>query len=276
MFDGISRTPLKQESAGGARDDNRDKALQRLEQLLKKPWPATEEEQQNILSLITKQRKASARVNENTIAEVMQILDDNGIKYVVAPFEADWQLAYMYSQGIIDAIETTDSDFWALLDYPCCLMEVNSSDLKGYLCYSEGCSLLGFNDSIQTCGRSLDKPIHHMTRVGAIIRAAVYGNDYHNGMKGLGEVTLERFITKYKDDETGLIHYLTNNYQSFGTTYNWIDGVYRNAPVFEMKHDATNSKMVGFLLLMLCTSNLCVTGSDTNTARGTVEISVKF
>ena len=243
VFDGISRTPLKQENAGGSRDDSRDKALQRLQQLLQKPWPATEEEQQKILSLITKKRKASARVNENTIAEVMQLFDDNGIKYVVAPFEADWQLAYMYSQGIIDAIETTDSDFWALLDHPCCLMNMNSSDLKGYLCYSDGCSLIGSNDSIQTRGRSLDKPIHHMTRVGAIIRAAVYGNDYHNGIKGLGEVNLERLITQYKDDEAGLIQHLTNKYQSFGTTYKWIDGIYRNAPVFEMKHDATNSKI---------------------------------
>lgn len=54
VFDGISRTPLKQENAGGSRDDSRDKALQRLQQLLQKPWPATEEEQQKILSLIDK------------------------------------------------------------------------------------------------------------------------------------------------------------------------------------------------------------------------------
>eukprot|EP00986_Skeletonema_menzelii_P017709 scaffold21297_cov69-Skeletonema_menzelii.AAC.2 len=78
-----------------------------LKKLLKTPWPADEKKQKDILTAITANRKASARPNENTIAEVMQIFDENDIKYVVAPFEADWQLAYMYSQGIINAIETT-------------------------------------------------------------------------------------------------------------------------------------------------------------------------
>jgi hypothetical protein len=180
-------------------------------------------------------------VNENTIAEVMQIFDDNDIKYVVAPFEADWQLAYMYSEGIIDAIETKDSDFWALLDHPCCLLDVNSTDLKGHICFSEGCSLRGSHESMQARGRSLDKPIHLVTRVGAIVRATVYGNDYWGGINGVGEVTLERLINQYKDDESGLIQYLTNTYPSFKENYKWLDGIYRNAPVFEMTNNATTS-----------------------------------
>jgi len=186
-------------------------------------------------------RRASAKVNENTIAEVMQIFDDNDIKYVVAPFEADWQLAYVYSEGIIDAIETKDADFWALLDHPCCLLDVNSTDLKGHICFSEGCSLRGSHESMQARGRSLDKPIHLVTRVGAIVRATVYGNDYWGGINGVGEVTLERLINQYKDDESGLIQYLTNTYPSFKENYKWLDGIYRNAPVFEMTNNATTS-----------------------------------
>ena len=172
----------------------------------------------------------------------MQIFDDNGIEYVVAPFEADWQLAHMYFKGIINVIETTDSDFWALLEHPCCFMNVNSTDLKGYLCRSEGCSLLGSNVSIQESGRSLNAPIHHITRVGAIIRATVYGNDYHKGINGLGRITLERFMEEYKDDEDGLIKHLTTLYPSFVEKYEWMDRIYRNTPVFEMSCNNTNLK----------------------------------
>eukprot|EP00986_Skeletonema_menzelii_P018697 scaffold26680_cov210-Skeletonema_menzelii.AAC.1 len=241
VFDGISRTPLKQECAGDDRDDKHEKALQDLKKLLKTPWPNDEKQQQQILKRIAAKRRASAKVNENTIAEMMQLFDDNGIKYVVAPFEADWQLAYMHSVGIIDAIETRDSDFWALLEEPCCLLDVNSSDLKGYLCFSEGCSLRGSHDSMQECGHSLDNPIYHVTRVGAIVRATVYGNDYWNGIAGLGEVRLERLIDKYKDDEQGLIQHLTNNYPTFKEKYKWLDRIYRNAPVFEMKNKRTTT-----------------------------------
>ena len=35
---------------------------------------------------------------------------DQKIKYIVAPFEADAQLAYLYKEGIIDAVLTNDSD----------------------------------------------------------------------------------------------------------------------------------------------------------------------
>ncbi len=52
VFDGISRTPLKQESAGGVRDDTRDKALHTLIKLLKTPWPTDEKKQQDIISKI--------------------------------------------------------------------------------------------------------------------------------------------------------------------------------------------------------------------------------
>jgi len=89
VFDGISHTSLKQDCAGEDRDDNNEKALQSLHKMLKTPWPSDEQQQQQILKEIAKRRRASAKVNENTIAEVMQIFDDNDIKYVVAPFEAD-------------------------------------------------------------------------------------------------------------------------------------------------------------------------------------------
>ncbi len=50
VFDGISRTPLKQESAGLARDDTHEAALEMLKKLLKTPWPADEKKQKDILT----------------------------------------------------------------------------------------------------------------------------------------------------------------------------------------------------------------------------------
>ena len=73
------------------------------------------------------------------------------------------------------------------------------------------------------------------------MRATVYGNDYWGGINGLGEVKLERLIDKYKNDESGLIQHLTNEYPSFEENYKRLDGIYRNAPVFEMTNNATTS-----------------------------------
>jgi len=50
-------------------------------------------------------------------------------------------------------------------------------------------------------------------------------------------------ITQYKDDEAGLIQHLTSSYSSFAEKYKWINGIYRNTPVFEMTHDTTSSEV---------------------------------
>lgn len=50
-----------------------------------------------------------------------------------APFEADWQLAYMYTIGLVHAMDTTDSDYWALLENPCVFLDQNRSDNKAHM-----------------------------------------------------------------------------------------------------------------------------------------------
>lgn len=40
----------------------------------------------------------------------MQALKAEGVAYIVAPYEADAQLAYLEKRGIIDGIVTEDSD----------------------------------------------------------------------------------------------------------------------------------------------------------------------
>jgi hypothetical protein len=93
---------LKQNKAGKDRDGGSEETLKMLQKLLKTPWPSDQTRQEDTLKKIAQKRRVSAKINESTIAEVMQIFDDNGIKYVVAPFEADWQFAYKYFEGIIN------------------------------------------------------------------------------------------------------------------------------------------------------------------------------
>ena len=134
VFDEISRTPLKEAIAGKERNDPHAKAQSVLQKLLATPWPNNKTKQKEIIAEIAQKCRASARVNANAVAEGMRVCDDQGLDYVVAPFEADWQLAYMYNIGLVDAIKTTDSDYWALIDHPCYLLNMNSSNMKAWIC----------------------------------------------------------------------------------------------------------------------------------------------
>ena len=112
VFDGVSRHPLKASVAGEKRDNPSDTALSLLKRLLRTPWPSDEKKKQfQILSSITSSRRASAKVDTITVVEVARVLKLDGIKCIFAPFEADWQLAYMYNIGVIHAIDTTESDY---------------------------------------------------------------------------------------------------------------------------------------------------------------------
>ena len=52
----------------------------------------------------------SIDVTPSMAYELIKILRAQGIPYVVAPYEADAQLAYLEQEGLIDAIITKDSD----------------------------------------------------------------------------------------------------------------------------------------------------------------------
>ena len=54
-----------------------------------------------------------------------------------------------------------------------------------------------------------------MSRFGSIIRATIYGNDYFDGLQGVGNHTLEPLMAKFKADELGLFRHLSVNYPDF-------------------------------------------------------------
>ena len=73
VFDGVSRTPLKQNKARKDRDADSAKALETLQKLLKKPWPSDQKQQENIVNMIAKKRKASAKINEITCQHMYSV-----------------------------------------------------------------------------------------------------------------------------------------------------------------------------------------------------------
>jgi exonuclease-1 len=56
------------------------------------------------------------RVTSEMVQQFIHILKQLNIEYIVAPYEADAQLAYLMNQGIVDCCITEDSD---LLPYGC-------------------------------------------------------------------------------------------------------------------------------------------------------------
>jgi len=129
----------------------------------------------------------------------MRAFDENGIPYIVSPYEADPQLAYTLNIGLIHAIISTDSDFWALNDNPCVIMDLNTTNLKAHICIDQGSDLSWAGDplSVQAADSRRDTPHHHMTRFGAIVRAVVYGNDYlPGGLQNMGDKTLRASLGK--------------------------------------------------------------------------------
>ena len=237
VFDGLTRTPLKAGHSGETRDKANTFHKNQLDDLLNQPWPSTEIEQQKRLAEITKHRKGSAKVSASVRAEVMRLLNDNGIDYIVAPFEADWQLAYMFVIGLIHVIDTTDSDYWGLLDNPCVTLNQNRSDHKAHICRSEGCALLSSedNNSIQSVGNV--KGIPFINREGAILRAAIFGNDYVKGVHTEGIKFWEDALAAHGGDiEAIKHHYATSNKYgtAFVSNFEVVNNIYRHAPVFEM------------------------------------------
>ena len=143
VFDELSHHPLKAALAGKSRKKSSSKALAELKKKIWTPWPTHEKLQTQLLSDIEKLRKDSSVMNNRIIAEVIRTFQENGIAYIVAPFEADWQIAYMYNIGLVHAIITTDSDFWALLDSPCVFMNLTTTDLSTHILLGRGCLLAG-------------------------------------------------------------------------------------------------------------------------------------
>ena len=65
-----------------------------------------------------------------------------------------------------------------------------------------------------------------MTRVGAMIRAAVYGNEYCKGIYNVGSKTLEPLFAEYRNDVGGLVKHLTVTDPVFASAYQLLFNIF--------------------------------------------------
>ncbi|GAA6007840.1 hypothetical protein JCM10207_004895 [Rhodosporidiobolus poonsookiae] len=119
--------------------------------------------------------------------QLIKALRQEGVQYVVAPYEADPQLCYLEKAGIVDAIVTEDSD---LLVFGC----------RNVLFKLDGegnCVSISRDDFSQCREYNLtgwsDAEFRHM--------AILSGCDYLDSIVGLGLKTAYRLMRKYKTAE---------------------------------------------------------------------------
>ena len=96
---------------GTVRNNSSTSGTKRLIGLLKEPWPNKKAAQDRILSDILSAKKASAKIDERILAEIMQTFREKDILLIVSAFKANWQSAYLLNINLINAIVSTDSNF---------------------------------------------------------------------------------------------------------------------------------------------------------------------
>lgn len=119
------------------------------------------------------------------------------VDYIVAPYEADAQLAYLEKQGIIDAILTEDSDL-LVFGCKCILLKLDQ--------YGECIEIKREKfpqvKEIDLSGWT-DENFRHM--------AILSGCDYLASIRGIGLKTAHRLLKKYKTiDQVNLLKYKRN------------------------------------------------------------------
>lgn len=129
----------------------------------------------------------SIDVTPSMAYELIKILRAQGIPYVVAPYEADAQLAYLEQEGLIDAIITEDSD---LLVFGCKTV-LFKLDTYGH------CVEIQRDRFVHAKQLAFDGWSHDDFRRMAILS----GCDYLPSITGMGLKNAHKFLRKYESIE---------------------------------------------------------------------------
>jgi len=124
---------------------------------------------------------------------VMEAARENKIAYLVAPYEADGQLAYLLSKQYIDLIVTEDSDLTAYGASPIMYKLVDSTLKEGV---AEGV-LLRWTD----LGALGKYDLQDFSPVMIAVLFVAAGSDYCRKLKGVGIVTASRSVRSAFLDE---------------------------------------------------------------------------
>lgn len=158
-------------------------------------------------------------------SQVIQVLEEYGLPYIVAPYEADAQMVYMEKHGIVDAIISEDSDL--LIFGANCLLtkmtdrgelvELNRSNFKNC---KEFPGLTNMNSS--------------QLRAMAIFS----GCDYSNGIPKIGLKTAYKFIRKYSTAQRALKSIRLDGFSvpiHFDLEFRRADLTFQHQRVFDVK-----------------------------------------
>ena len=142
---------------------------------------------QNQNSKATEQFQKCVDITPEMAYRFILALRKEGIAYVVAPYEADAQLAYLEKRGIIQAIVTEDSD---LLVFGCKTLLIKMSQF-GECVEIKREKFANVTGQIKLHGFT-DDDFRHM--------AILSGCDYLPSINGVGLITAHRLLRRFKND----------------------------------------------------------------------------
>ena len=104
------------------------------------------------------------------------------VEYIVAPYEADAQIAYLFHHGIVEAVLTEDSD---LIPFGC----------KKVFYKMDG-NGDGFEIDMDQLERAKKPSFEGFTKKDLLLSCVIGGCDYVESLKGMGYRTAQKFVSK--------------------------------------------------------------------------------
>lgn len=165
------------------RDDKRERYGVKHEE-----WAQTTEDSDDPAQLAV-YKKYSEEITRENYYMFIDFLKHKGVDFIIAPYEADSQLAYLYHNGYIDYILTEDSD---LIAYGC-------FNIIRCLKKNGDCKLLKLKSKAKKNMSPALKMFLELDRVKQTQCCILAGCDYLPNIKGLGFSSLIRIFSEHCD-----------------------------------------------------------------------------
>lgn len=157
----------------------------------------------NSSSKIRAAQKAGAynELHCNVISAVMKLLRDEKIAFLVAPYEADGQLAYLSNKGFIDLIVSEDSDFIGHGVESVLYKFKNIVDREK--CRETSLGLTG--DLLRKSDFGATSPSFSLAKFSDVMLSVLLvaaGCDYNNSLQGVGIVTARNVVEEAFENQS--------------------------------------------------------------------------
>jgi exonuclease-1 len=189
VFDGPRRVDLKNEELG-SRGEKKKKAMHQAIAL----------EASHRIDDAEKMWMQAFSVTSEMLTDVIDMVKEmEGVEYVIADYEADYEIAKLYATGQIDACITEDSDLVGYgvdqIIFKYCLQTGNFDYLDCTRPYEH---VTSEGDTGTTMAKGHKKAtlitLHNLTRDQRALLATFMGNDYLQNPPGIGIVTVYKIV----------------------------------------------------------------------------------